>query len=98
MKAIDILEWIVKESINGEFINFVDVPEEGDYEWQQNEEWWVNMFGACPPCPQDVGKYLYYYASCDLPEPQDEPDFQIEVPNSDNLYGYDYINFYKIEE
>lgn len=42
MKAIEILEWICKESIEGEFLNIVDVPETSW--WEQNEEWWMQMF------------------------------------------------------
>ena len=100
MKATEILEWIVKESIEGEFLNFVDVPEEGDNEWEQNEEWWNNMFGNCPPHAIAAGKYLYYYdssypyaihygMSCF------NPDAQIEIPVDD---GFDYIYLYKLED
>jgi len=100
MKAIQILEWIIKESIEGEFLNFVDVPEEGENEWQQNEEWWNAWCGSCPPRPIQSGRYLYYYQSaiCDtiyFNGQYHEPDAQIEIPDEN---GFDYIYLYKIEE
>ena len=96
MKAITILEWIIEESICGEQIGIVDVPEEGDNEWQQNEEWWCTMFGNCPPSPMPSGKYLYYYESqIDYTIDHKQPDAQIEIPTAS---GFDYINLYKIEE
>lgn len=95
MKAIDILEWIVKESINGEFINLVNVPEEGDNEWQQNEEWWIYQFGMYPPYPIPSGRYMYYHTS-QIPYGQlEEPDATIELPTE---RGWDYIHLYKVEE
>lgn len=99
MKATEILEWIVKESINGEFLNLVDVPEEGKEEWQQNEKWWNTWCGSCPPSPIPSGRYLYYYQSaiCDtmwFNGQYHEPDAQIELPCED---GFDYIYLYKVE-
>lgn len=35
MKAKSILDWIVKESINGELLNMIEVPAVGDEEWEQ---------------------------------------------------------------
>jgi hypothetical protein len=55
-----ILSWIVDDSINGEFLYIIDVPEEGDESYEQNEEWWISMLGACPPYPVKPGKYLYF--------------------------------------
>jgi len=100
MKAIHVLEWVVKESIDGEFLNLVDVPEEGENEWQQNEEWWTVWCGGCPPCPIPSGRYLYYYQSaiCDsiyFNGQYYEPDAQIEIPDEN---GFDYIYLYKTEE
>lgn len=101
MKTKDILEWVVGESINGEFLNFVNVPEEGENEWEQNEEWWNNMFGACPPHSIPAGRYLYYYDSSYPYAIHYEgkscfnPDVQIEIPVDD---GFDYIYLYKVEE
>lgn len=100
MKAIEVLSWIVNESIEGEFLNIVDVPEEGDNEWNQNEEWWVNQFGMYPPCPIEDGRYLYYYQStvCDTIYFNGQyhvPDAQIELPTED---GFDYIYLYRLED
>ena len=101
MKATEILEWIVKESINGEFLNLVDVPEEGEEEWQQNEEWWNTWCGSCPPHSIPSGKYLYFYTSS-MPTSWGEdymyPDAQIELCNTGDMYDYDYINLYKLED
>ena len=58
---MQILQWAVRESINFEFINFVDVPDEYDEITPQTEEWWQNFCGGCPPAPIAAGKYLYYY-------------------------------------
>lgn len=49
MKAKEILDWIIKESINGEILHYIDVPEQGDAEWEQNENWWWNMLRSLPP-------------------------------------------------
>lgn len=91
MKATEILEWIVKESINGEFLNLVDIPEEGGKEWQQNEEWWYDWCGSCPPHSIPSGKYLYYYTSAISEICNVQPDATIEFPNED-------IYLYKVED
>ena len=98
MKAIEILEWICRESIEGELLNIVDVPEEGESSWEQNEFWWTQMFGACPPHPVSAGKYLYFYESnmsrCDVYDSRGsyyEPDAMIES-------GSDYIHLYKLDD
>lgn len=100
MKAIDILEWIYRESIEGELLNIIEVPEEGENEWEQNEEWWNNMFSAFPPHPIAAGRYLYYYqdAICDtiyFNGQYHAPDAQIELPTED---GFDYINLYRLKD
>jgi hypothetical protein len=101
MKTTDILEWIVKESINGEFLGIIDVPEEGSDEWEQNENWWIHQFGFCPPHSIPSGKYLYFYVS-QMPTSWGEdymyPDAQIEICNTGDMYDYDYINLYKLED
>lgn len=95
MKAITILDWVIEEAVCGP-IGIVDVPEEGDNEWQQNEEWWRTMFGNCPPSPMPSGKYFYYYESqISKIINYEQPDTQIEIPIAS---GFDYINLYKIEE
>lgn len=63
MKAIDLLFWIIRESINGEYLNVIFVPKEGENYFEQNEEWWLRYFGACPPCPIPEGKYMFFYCS-----------------------------------
>lgn len=104
MKAKDLLNWIVKESIEGEKLYLIDVPNEGENEWEQNEKWWLDMFGGLPPSPQPSGEYLCFYASAIEINPNDrydcevEPDFQIELCNTGTMYDYDYINFYKIDQ
>ena len=95
MKATEILEWIVKESISGEFLNFVDVPEEGENEWQQNEEWWNTWCGSCPPHPIPSGRYMYYYPSAISYGQLEDPDATIEIP-CDN--GWEFIHLYKVED
>lgn len=98
MKAKDLLKWIIDKSINGEFLNIIDVPEEGENEWQQNEEWWINQVGMYPPYPIEVGKYMYFYASQVLGVELEDPDAEIEICNADNMYDYDYIYLYKLED
>lgn len=63
MKANVILDWIIRESIQGEFLGVIDVPDEGDEFCPQDEEWWWDSFGALPPAPIPAGKYLYYHTS-----------------------------------
>ena len=98
MKTKDILEWVCKESINGEFLDTIEVPDEGVEPWEQNEEWWLGHFGMCPPFPIPRGKYLYFYTSqvfqnvCDSSGCECDADAQIE------LWGDDYINLYKLED
>lgn len=98
MEAKDLLKWIIAKSINGEFLNIIDVPEEGENEWQQNEEWWINQLGMYPPYPIEAGKYMYFYASQVLGAELEDPDAEIEICNADNMYGYDYIYLYKLED
>ena len=103
MKTSTILEWIISQNINGKFLHTIDVPEEGEEEWQQNEEWWCEALGFYPPAPIEAGRYLYFYVSeveedvWDAYNGYCEPDAEIEVCNSDHLYGYDYIHLYKLE-
>lgn len=101
MKAIEILKWICRESINGELLNTVDVPEEGDSEWEQNEGWWKNMFGNEPGSPLSKGTYLYFY-DCDVEHTIKDskgayvaPDALIEISKDDN---FEYIYLYKVED
>ena len=100
MKAKIILRWIVNECINGEHLNTIDVPNEGDNEWEQNEEWWLDTVGGVPPYPIPAGKYLYYSEAMvgdeiHLPDQHFDPDATIEMPM---VKGWDYIYFYKIDD
>ena len=102
MKAKDILKWICRESINGEFLNLIEVPKEGDNEWEQNEDWWNDTLGACPPFAIPSGTYLFYYASsgidAGIPNASgrwEDVDQEIEIPTD---RGFDYIYLYKLED
>lgn len=102
MKAFDILKWICTFSIEGENLNIVEVPEEGEHEWEQNEEWWINQFGMYPPHPIAAGKYLCYYQSsgieAGIPNSKglwEDADAEIELPTES---GFDYIYLYKVED
>lgn len=101
MKAIEFLNWIVGHSIEGKLLNIVVVPNEGEYSWEQNEEWWTQMFGNYPPCQVEEGGYLYYYKSqideyiTDANGNIKEPEVTIELPTDS---GFDYIYLYKLED
>ena len=97
MKKSKILDWILDNNINPILLQRINVPEEGDEEYQQNEEWWIDIFGATPSAPVMPGKYFYFYASRVVAD-ELEYDAQIEVCNEDTMFGYDYINFIRIEE
>ena len=104
MKTKDILEWVVGESINGEFLNFVNVPEEGESEGEQNEEWWITWCGGCPPFVVPSGKYLYFYESnlgVDAIVTRFGtyvPDVTIEVGYNEHEQAWEYMYLYKVEE
>ena len=92
MKSNVILAWIVNDAINGEHLGIVDVPEEGEHEWEQNEGWWTDYFGNCPPHNVPAGSYLYYYQSQVSGWVYDghasvRPDVEIEFPD-DSVYLY----------
>ena len=86
----NILAWIIEKSIDGEYLNIIDVPEEGKESWEQNEKWWRTMLGACPPKPIPEGRYLYFYDSNVDDYPGPYPDAEIED-------GEDTISLYKID-
>lgn len=95
MRAKEIIEWAVRERVDFAYVGLVDVPNESE----QTEQWWYNRFGMTPPTPIVSGSYLFFYAShaeCSW-DMDFAPDAQIELCNEDNMYGYDYINFYKID-
>lgn len=94
MKAIHILKWICRESINGEDLNLVEVPDAG----KQTEGWWYDTMGGCPPHKILSGTYLYLYASS-IPDGINDilPDAEIELCNAGTMFDYDYIYLYKID-
>ena len=97
MKAIEILKWICEDSINGEFLNTIEVPEAGVEEDKQNRQWWITQFGFAPYQILEPGTYLYFYASqIDVTDHYIEPDAHIVIENEDNMWGYDYVNLYRI--
>jgi hypothetical protein len=105
MKAIELLDWIVRDSINGEFLGTIEVP----CKEEQTEEWWIDTFGGVPPHSRGVpphsiseGKYLYFYESQlpsaevhDMRNAYVAPDTIVELPTDS---GFDYIFLYMIEE
>lgn len=97
MKAIDILNWVVRYGVNGVFLGIIDVPND-DEKGLQSEEWWFDNLGACPPSPIEGGKYIWFHSS----DIEDgivvngafvEPDAECEV-----MYDYDYILLYRLED
>ena len=90
MNAKQVLEWIVKESINGELLSFIDVPEEGDNEWEQNEDWWLNEMGGIPPSSVPSGRYLYFYEAI--------VDNTLEIADVEIETNGDYILLFRIDE
>lgn len=90
MKQQTILDWIVRESINGEHLGFVDVPAENDKYCPQKEEWWLSFCGGVPPKPIPSGHYLYYYRE-QYDEIKDkngniqEPDCEIEISSNGHI-------------
>lgn len=105
MKAINVLEWIVNQSINGEYLNFVDIPQEGVHVGEQNNDWWMNMFGGIPNTRVEAGRYLYLFVT-DMCSYDDacgfnpfDPDFYIELSGDENsMFDTEFINFFKMED
>lgn len=76
MTAKDILRWAIVESVDCEKLLTIDVPEPGDSEWEQNENWWVGMVGAAPPNDIPSGEYILYWESS---IPDGIYDYEIET-------------------
>jgi len=61
MKAIDMLTWMVNQTISTEAVSFVSICEDFDYE---------NYFGYAPKDDVPEGEYLYIYGDlvdqCDI--------------------------------
>jgi hypothetical protein len=98
MKATEILEWIVRESIEGEDLLLIDVPSVDDEDVPQDDEWWYNMIGESPEEMVDAGRYLVLY-------PNDARDFictstKEYVPDATILFndGETIVYLYKVEE
>lgn len=97
MKAIDILFWVIRESVDGENLNFTFVPEIGSEVYDQNDEWWKRIFGGCPSHPIPSGEYIFFYGSKEDADITDgngayhSPDAIIET-DEDTIY------FYKIDD
>lgn len=76
MTAKEILKWAIVESINCEKLITIDVPEPGEFEWEQNEEWWMYMVGGVPPYEIPSGEYILYWER-DIPS--GIYDYEIEL-------------------
>ena len=59
--ATELIKWIISEGINGEQLTMLNVPEPGEFEWEQNEDWWMFMVGGVPPYEIPSGEYIMYY-------------------------------------
>ena len=76
MTAKEILKWAIVESINCEKLMTIDVPEPGENEWQQNEDWWRFMVGGVPPYEIPSGEYILYW---EYDIPSGIYDYEIEL-------------------
>ena len=98
MKAIDLLEWVVSESISGEDLLILNIPQDAD------DEWFVNALGNKPDKKLTEGKYLLYYESSLGIEwivtrfGKQEPDATIDAGYTDAKECWDYIHLYKLED
>lgn len=90
MQAIKLLNWVVTNGIDGEFLGILDVPEVGENWWAQNKTWWINALGGFPQANIEPGRYLYFYESQNSLYPAAFPDAMIELKN-------DYVYLYKID-
>lgn len=96
----EVLDWVIRHSINGEFLNIIEVPQKGNECGDQNDGWWMRMFGALVGEPLAEGKYLYFYTSQIPDNVDDNLGHVIKPDKSLRLFGngYDWINFYRLEE
>ena len=97
MKALEILQWICDNSVNGEFLSIIEVPMQGIDEDQQNRAWWERMFGFAPVELIEDGKYLYFYSSQIDLENEPKPDAHIVLHSTDYTYGEEVVYLYKID-
>lgn len=98
MKAIEILEWIVRECVSGEELLLINVPSVDDEYTPQNDKWWYNELGESPEEMVDAGTYLVYY-------PNDARDFICTptmeyVPDATVRFddGESIVYLYKVED
>ena len=93
----DALQWMIDYSINGEFINIIDIRDVED-----QSEWWKDMFGGCPSVPVQEGKYMYFYSNQVYDDVEDEngkviePDAQIELEYPNNTT--EFIKLYRLDD
>lgn len=60
MKAREILDWIIKYSLNGEDLNSVEISA-GD-EFESQSDFILHFFGCSPDKVIQPGEYLYVYS------------------------------------
>lgn len=65
MKAREILDWIIKYSLNGEDLNSVEISAGNEFESQP--DFILRFFGCSPDKVIQPGEYLYVYSDV-LPE------------------------------
>ena len=98
MKATEILEWIVRECVEGERLLLINVPSVDDENVPQNDEWWYNMIGESPEEMVDAGRYLVIYPNdardfiC-TPTMEYVPDATIRIDDGETI-----VYIYKVEE
>ena len=97
MKAKEILKWMLRESVECELVNILDVPAEDDEFSPQDEEWWQNMLGAIPPAPLPSGEYVYYWRNS-YDEIKDEHGNIVEPDATIEDYDHDDIFLYRLED
>lgn len=75
--------------------SIINVPEVGDGEDEQNEDWWINNAGGVPPSSIPAGVYVCVVNSW-LSDASGviRPDAEVELFG----YGWNVLNLYKIED
>ena len=72
----------------------LNVPEEGEGENLQNEDWWIENVGGLPPASIPAGDYVCVFDTMLEDETKTyQPDAQVEMFGSDS----EVLNLYKIE-
>lgn len=100
MTANFILDWIIREGVDGNNLRGITIPSVGCNPWEQNEKWWRNMFGGNIRLPHflEHGYYIFYY-STDKEKITDNNGFIIS-PSATLRFenDEDEIYFYKVQE